>query len=43
MVWNDLWILTTVRDVDATILARITPVLMKRDVLLTYIAIHKQM
>jgi hypothetical protein len=42
MAWNDLWILMTVRYVDAMILARITPVLMKHDVLLTCIAIHKR-
>jgi hypothetical protein len=42
MVWNDLWILMTVRYVDAMILARITPVLIKHDVLLTCIAIHRQ-
>jgi hypothetical protein len=42
MAWNDLWILMTVKHVDAMILARITPVLMKHDVLLTCITIHKQ-
>jgi hypothetical protein len=42
MVWNDLSILMTVRDVNAMILARITPVLMKHDVLLTCTAIHRQ-
>ena len=42
MVWKGLWILMSVRDVNATILARIIPVLTKHNALLTFIAIHKQ-
>jgi len=42
MVWNGLWILICVRDVSAMILARITPVLIKHNVLLTFIKIHRQ-
>jgi len=42
MVWNGLWILMCVRDVSAMILARITPVLIKHNVLLTFITIHRQ-
>jgi len=35
-------ILMTVRDASAMIHVRVTPVLMERNVLLTFIAIHRQ-